>query len=177
MRSLLLVVAVLLVGILSCYGPETTEETPSEPVADAAAEPTPDEQVAQLEAMCAGAQEAMAGRQAAKSLYERLGGREQIHAVVEDVVRRHEVNDQISHLLEGVDTVHLVNQVTDFLVVGSGGEGEYEGLDMATAHAHLELTNADFLAAGADVGAAMTAAGVGADEQPGGAVRFRRAAG
>ena len=128
-------------------------------------EPTPDEQVAEMEAMCAGAADAMAGRQAESSLYDRLGGRDAIQAVVADTVARHQVNDAIVHTMEGVDAENLINQVTEFLVVATGGEGEYTGRDMANAHAHLDLNNMHFLAAGGDLGAAMTAAGVGEEEQ------------
>ena len=78
---------------------------------------------------------------------------------------RHLVNEQILHLMEGVDADHLIAQVTDFLVVGTGGEGEYTGRTMAESHAHLELSNVEFLAAGSDLGAAMDAAGWGENEK------------
>jgi hemoglobin len=158
-------VTAALVGALACSSPEPTEKVEPAPVAEAAAEPTADEKVAEMETMCAGAQEAMQARQAATPLYERLGGRDAIHVVVVDTVRRHQVNEQIKHVMEGVDTDHLVEQVTDFLSSAFGGDVEYVGRDMVTAHAHLDLSNADFLAAGGDLGAAMTAAGVGEDEQ------------
>jgi len=127
-------------------------------------EATPDEKVAELEQMCAEASEAIAARQAESSLYDRVGGRESIHAVVAGTVERHLRNDDIKHLLVNVDTDHLINQVTDFLVVGTGGEGDYSGRDMISAHAHMSLTNADFLAAGGDLGAAMESAGWGKNE-------------
>lgn len=155
---------ILLIALAGCGG--TAEETAApaeEPVQEA--EPTPDEIVAEHEAACAEAAEAMAARQAETSLYDRIGGREAIQAVVTDVVARHAVNDTIKHTLEGVDTDHLIGQVTDFLVVATGGEGEYTGRDMASAHAHLGLSNAEFLAAGADVDAAMEAAGWGENER------------
>jgi len=53
----------------------------------------------------------------------------------------------------------------DLLVVGTGGEGEYNGRSMPDSHARLEMTNADFLAAGGDLGAAMKNAGWGENEQ------------
>ncbi len=133
--------------------------------AERAPDPTPDEQVAALETMCAEAQEAMAARQAESTLFERVGGREGIHEMVADTVRRHQVNDAIKHTLDGVDPDRLVEQVTDFLVVATGGQGEYHGRDMVTAHAHLNLSNADFLAAGSDLVAAMEASGWGDDER------------
>ena len=125
---------------------------------------TPDQQVAQLDAMCADAQPAMAARQAERKLYDRLGGRESIHVVVEDVVRRHQNNEAIAHFLDGVDLERLVNQVTDFLASATGGNVAYRGRDLRSSHARLELTNADFLAAGGDVEAALVAAGVGPGE-------------
>jgi hemoglobin len=130
----------------------------------AAAEPTADEKVAGLEQMCAQAAEAIAARQKESSLYDRVGGREAIHAVVAGTVERHLVNAAIKHTLEGVDTDNLIKHVTDFLVVATGGQGKYGGRDMHSAHAHLSLTNTDFLAAGGDLGAAMATAGWGESE-------------
>lgn len=162
-------IAVLVVVTVGCSSSGPAEE--SEPVADAstaapaAAEPTADEKVAELEAMCAAAAEAMAARQAATPLYERLNGREGIHAVFTDVVRRHQENEQIKHMMEGVDTAHLIEQVSDFLSSATGGSEEYHGRDMVSAHANLAISNADFLAAGGDIKDAMMAAGVGEDEQ------------
>ena len=160
-----LAVTVVLAGTLGCSSTEPTENAEATPAVEAAAEPTADEKVAELEAMCAGAAEAMAARQAAESLYDRLGGRDAIRVVAADTLRRHQVNEQIKHVMEGVDADHLTDQVTDFLCAAFGGDVEYAGRDMVTAHSHLNLSNADFLAAGSDLGAAMTAAGVGEDEQ------------
>ena len=164
-----LALAVTFLALVGCAGPEPAPEPKVEPEAQVATpeptpEPTPDEQVAALEAMCADAQEAMQACQAETMLYERLGGRDAIHGVVADVVQRHLVNEQIKNIMVGVDTAKLVEQVTDFLSEASGGDVPYTGSDMVTAHAHLALTNADFLAAGNDVQAAMVAGGVGQNE-------------
>ncbi len=136
-----------------------------EPQTQQAPAPTPDEIVAGLEAMCAEAQSAMAERQAADSLFNRVGGRDGIHKAVAETVRLHQINEPIKRVMEGVDPDHLIAQVTDFLVIATGGQGEYDGQDMATAHAHLNLSNADFLAAGSDLGAGMDFAGWGEDEK------------
>lgn len=130
----------------------------------AVVEQTPDEQVAGLEQMCAEAMEAITARQAEASLYDRVGGRDGIHTVVVDTVGRHQVNEPIKHLFEGGNPEHLIAQVTDFLVVATGGEGEYNGMDMVAAHANMGLTNAAFLAAGGDLGAAMESSGWGENE-------------
>lgn len=157
----------LLVIVAGCAGggEEPTNETASRESTPEVTEPTPDEKVVELEQMCAGVAEAISARQAESSLYDRVGGREGLHTVVADTVQRHQVNEQIKHLLDEVDTDHLISQVTDFLVVATGGEGEYTGRDMHEAHAHMALTNADFLAAGSDLGAAMESAGWGENEQ------------
>ena len=143
--------------------PDGTSQEPAVPQAktqvQAALVATPDEQVAALDAMCAEAKPAMEARQAENTLFSRVGGREGLHEVVVETVRRHQINERIKHLLDGVDPDLLIKRVTNFLVIATGGQGEYLGRDMVTAHAHLKLTNADFLAAGGDLGAAMDAAG------------------
>lgn len=127
----------------------------AEQASPAEAEAEPADQARELEAMCAENAEAMAARQAESSLYERLGGADRIHDIVEEVVRLHGENEAIRHVLDGVDRERLVDGVAQFLAVGSGGPGEYTGRDMESAHAHLQLTNADFIAAGGDVMQAM----------------------
>ncbi len=163
-KARIFVLIILLVGLAGCSGPaEEAVEAVEEAVQEAVL--TPDQHVAEMEAMCADAAEAMTARQAEASLFDRVGGREGIHRMVADTVARHQVNETIVHTMEGVDPEHLISQVTDFLVVASGGEGEYIGRDMVEAHAHLSLSNAEFLAAGGDLGAAMDAAGWGEGEK------------
>ncbi len=144
--------------------PESTDTDQTPAATEASAEPTVDEQIQTLDEMCADASEAMTLRQEAQSLYDRAGGRDAISQVVKETVRLHLENDKIKHLFEGVDTEQLNQQVTDFLVVATGGEGQYTGRDMAAAHAELNLTNDDFLAAGGDLNQAMQTSGWGEDE-------------
>lgn len=135
-------------------------------LAGGAAEPEPSagERIAQLKAMCNEAAPDIEARQAERSLYERLGGREAIHALTDEIVRLHLENDDIKHIFEGVDTSRLSDQVTDFMVVGYGGQGEYTGRDMTTTHAHLGITDADFLSAGGDIEQALENLGHGEEE-------------
>lgn len=163
-KAKVFVLIILLVGLAGCSGPaEEAVEAVEEAVQEA--ELTPDQHVAEMEAMCAGAAEAMTARQVEASLFDRVGGREGIHQMVADTVARHQVNETIVHTLEGVDPEHLISQVTDFLVGATGGENVYAGRDMVEAHAHLSLSNAEFLAAGSDLGASMDAAGWGEGEK------------
>ena len=142
--------------------PESTDA--DQAATEASAEPTVDEQIQTIDEMCADASEAMTLRQEAQSLYDRAGGRDAIDQVVKETVRLHLENDKIKHLFDGVDSEKLIQLVTDFLVVATGGEGEYTGRDMVAAHAELNLTNDDFLAAGLDLKTAMQTSGWGEDE-------------
>ncbi|MDH3626482.1 MAG: group 1 truncated hemoglobin [Acidobacteriota bacterium] len=158
----------VLVALVGCGGDPAQEEAVAEEMVDHATDVVEtvvvDPAVLQMQADCAAAADAMAVRQTEASLYDRLGGRDAIFTVVTDVVARHRVNEPIMHLMEGVDDARLISQVTDFLSQASGGDVEYHGMNMVDAHAHMNLTDEHFLAAGGDVQAAMEAAGVGADE-------------
>jgi hemoglobin len=160
------IVVLALVAAVSCGGdPADEEPVAATEEAEATNEmPAVDPAVAQMQADCAAAADAIAARQAESSLYDRLGGREAIFAVTTDVVRRHRVNPTIVHLMEGVVDADLIEKVTDFLSQASGGDVAYDGLDMVAAHAHLGLTDEHFLSAGGDVQAALQAAGVGEGE-------------
>jgi len=169
-RNILIPTLFGLTGLLAACGGTSTDvpqEAASQPEAqvEQAPAPTPDEQVAGLEAMCAEAQPAMAARQAEDSLFNRVGGRDGIEKAVAETVRLHQINEPINHLMEGVDPDHLTEQVTDFLVLATGGQGEYDGRNMVDAHAHMNMNNAQFLAAGSDLGAGMTFAGWGENEK------------
>lgn len=160
------IVMLALVAVVSCGGDSAYEEpvAPVEKAAASAEERVVDPAIAQMQADCAAAADAMQARQAESALYDRLGGREALFAVTTDIVRRHRVNPTIVHLMEGVDDADLIAKVTDFLSQAAGGDVEYNGLDMVAAHAHLNLTDEHFLSAGGDVQAGMQAAGVGENE-------------
>lgn len=115
----------------------------------------PADQVAKLKESCEATAGERASRHEATPLYERLGERQGIEAIVRETVRLHGENETVVHIMEGVNRDHLVQQVTDFLAAATGGEVTYEGRDMVAAHAHLDINDAEFLAAGGDVAQAM----------------------
>ena len=160
-RETILLISLAL--LCACGGPVAETETAAKP--EPAVERTPDEEVAELERICTEAGPEIQARQAERSLYERLGGREGIRAIVVDMLGRHQANPVVSPYFEDVDTDRFVEQGVDFISVGTGGEGEYSGRDVAMVHADMKLTNAVFLEAGADLDAAMAAAGYGAEER------------
>ncbi len=134
-------------------------------VAETAAEaPDADAQVAGLEAMCAANADARMARHSAETLYERLGREDGIHALTRELVRIHLQNDEIKHLLEGTDGDKVAERVALFMISGMGGPSVYDGPSLPESHAHLELTNADFMSAGGDMIVAMQNLNYGQDE-------------
>ena len=126
--------------------------------------PTPDEQIAFLDAKCAASAEARKARHQEKPLFERLGGEEKIHALTREIVRLHLENKSIQYIFTGLDTDKVAHRVALFIISGTGGQAAYDGPALSESHAHMKLSNADFLAAGADVIQAMKNLGYGQNE-------------
>jgi len=121
----------------------------------AAKAPTVEEQIAGMEKMCLETADARGKRQEEKSLHERLGGDEKIAQMFRNVLARHRVNESIKHTMDGVDDDMLVEHLVEFVSAGTGGGATYTGKSMPEAHRDMNLTDADFLAAGGDIVAAM----------------------
>ena len=113
------------------------------------------QQVAGLQKMCSDNAEAIKQRQTEKPLYERLGKRPRIKVLAKKILAAHSSNPKIGHMFAHLNKAKFVQNVTDFLVLGTGGKAHYAGKDMGTAHRSLHITNADFLSAGGDVKAVM----------------------
>lgn len=79
-----------------------------------------------------------------KTLYDRLGGRDAIEAVVDEFYDRVLTDERLEHYFEGVDTEALQDHQAKFISHVAGGPVEYDGRNMAAAHAHLDITAADF---------------------------------
>ena len=123
-----------------------------------------DEQMTALASMCADSASARADRHARRALYERLGGYDPILELTHEIVRRHQVNPDFEVMFRHIDGDKLARHGADFLAAGTGGTAEYTGRDLPAAHAHLRLTDADFLSAGRDVVGAMQHLGYGQEE-------------
>ena len=126
--------------------------------------PTVDEQVSGMQKMCADTATARSERHEANPLYFRLGEYDKIHKFTTEVVRLHFENPALDSIMEGIDGNVLAKNVADFTSAGTGGPEVYKGRDMPSAHAHLKLTDADFLAAGGDIVQAMQNMGYGQPE-------------
>ena len=91
-----------------------------------------------------------------KSLFERLGGAEQIAAISSDVVDRHIANPKINQHFQNIEDVdQFKKHVTEFFIMGSGGPANYQGRDMPSAHKDMNLNEADLIGAIDDVLASL----------------------
>ena len=160
---------ILLVLVLACSEstPRPEIEVAGEPTHDAevASGQEPGDDLAEMARACDEAATAIAQRQAERSLYERLGGREGIEAIMVEMVDVHMTNPDIRPLFDGVDIDGFIKNSTDFLAAGAGGDVEYTGRDVPSVHERMNLTSSLFLAAGADLQKAMQNLELGPDEQ------------
>ena len=127
-------------------------------------EPTTAEKMNGLQDMCTTTEEARTERQAADSLYNRLGGYDRILELTTTIVVNHRKNPDIIPMLEHVDDKMLAKHVADFVAAGTGGTTEYTGRSLEASHAHLKLTDADFLSAGGDIVKSMNSMEYGQNE-------------
>ncbi|HVK32874.1 MAG TPA: group 1 truncated hemoglobin [Burkholderiaceae bacterium] len=99
-----------------------------------------------------------------QSLYQRLGGAERIAVIVDDLVDRHAVNPVLAPRFRGKDLARLKALATQFFCMGSGGPQAYEGRDLRTAHAGMNINEQELVATIDDAVAALQGHGVGAGE-------------
>ena len=79
-----------------------------------------------------------------KSLYERLGGKDAITAVVDDFVGNVAADKRINGFFAKTDVPRLKRNLVDQICQGTGGPCVYTGKDMKTAHKGMGITDADF---------------------------------
>lgn len=100
-------------------------------------------------------------------LFERLGGREGIAAVVDKTMANHLTNPLIGtrfeHATQSVEV--LARHATEFFCTGLSGTPTYEGRPLLEAHAGMNISDAEFVAVLDDILDAMNAVGVGEREQ------------
>jgi len=100
-----------------------------------------------------------------KSLYERLGGKKAIVAVVDDFVANVGADTRINKFFAATDLaklkMHLVNQICE----ASGGPCKYTGRTMKEAHEGMGVSTADFNALVEDLVKALDKHKVGEKEK------------
>jgi hemoglobin len=77
------------------------------------------------------------------TLYDRLGGREGIRAVVDDFYDRLLADDGLGPFFEDADMAKLRRTQTDFLCQAAGGPETYDAEPVREAHLHVPFTPAD----------------------------------
>lgn len=69
------------------------------------------------------------------SLYDELGGAPAIETALEIFYQRVMHDPRVAVFFEGVDVDRIKAKQASFLAIAFGGESEYDGRDLATAHA------------------------------------------
>ena len=158
-------IAITLVISLSALAATAALADPGKTEKPAAAAPSADDQVMELEKMCEANAEARAARHADKTLYERLDKDKGIHRLTKEIIRLHLQNEQIKHMFEGLDNEMVAEHVAQFMISGMGGPPVYKDRpSLSDSHRQLKLTNGDFMSAGGDVIQAMKNLEYGQDE-------------
>jgi hemoglobin len=93
------------------------------------------------------------GRQ--KSLYDRLGGKPAITAVIDQFVANVANDKRINERFATTDIPRLKKNLVDQVCTASGGPCTYTGRDMKTTHAGMRITTADFNALVEDLVASL----------------------
>jgi hemoglobin len=101
----------------------------------------------------------------AKSLFERLGGKGAITAVVEDFRDRCGGDSRINAKFARTDMARLTSMLIDQVSEASGGPAKYTGRDMKTTHTDMRVTTGEFNALVEDLVATLNKFGVGKGEQ------------
>ncbi|UPV73381.1 group 1 truncated hemoglobin [Halorussus limi] len=100
-----------------------------------------------------------------ETLYDRLGGRDAIAAVVESFYDRVLDDDRIAHFFEDTDMSALRAHQTTFLASVTGGPVEYDGADLSSAHADLDIDGRDFEIVARHLDEALAEFDVSADDR------------
>lgn len=100
-----------------------------------------------------------------KSLYDRLGGKPTITAVVDDFVGRVAADNRINGKFANANIPRLKMMLVDQICQASGGPCTYAGRDMKTAHTGMGINGAEFDALVGDLVATLNKFKVGEQEK------------
>ncbi len=100
-----------------------------------------------------------------RSLYERLGAKDSIRAVVDDFVGRVAKDDRINPKFTKTDIGRLKQMLVDQVCEAAGGPCKYNGRSMKEAHSGMKVTSGEFDALVGDLVATMNHFKVGKTEQ------------
>jgi len=115
--------------------------------------------------LAVGCSSTMQQSMADKSLYDRLGGKEAITAVVDDFVARVAADKRINGFFAKANVPRLKMMLVDQICEATGGPCKYTGRDMKSAHKGMGISNADFDALVGDLIASLDKFNVGEREK------------
>lgn len=99
------------------------------------------------------------------SLYDRLGGRPGIEAIVASIWENHVSNPLINKRYAASDPAEVKRLVTEMCCAGFGGPETYTGKDMIAAHKGMNINDTEFVAVCDDVLRALDENQVGQREK------------
>ena len=79
-----------------------------------------------------------------KSLYERLGGKPAIQAVVDDFIGNVAADNRINSFFANTNIPRLNTMLVNQICQATGGPCKYEGRSMKAAHAGMGVSDANF---------------------------------
>ena len=82
--------------------------------------------------------------EAEKSLYDRLGGKGAITAVVDEFVNRTVADSRVNGRFAFTDAKKFKASNVDLICKATGGPCTYQGKDMKTTHVGMRISNAEF---------------------------------
>ena len=101
----------------------------------------------------------------AATLYDRLGGKDAITAVVDDFVANVAADTRINARFANADIPRLKTMLVDQICEATGGPCKYTGKDMRTSHTGMKITEAEFNALVEDLAQALDKHKVGETEK------------
>ena len=111
-------------------------------------------------------EQVVAAEQSAQaSLYDRLGGRPGIEAIVANIWENHVSNPLVNKRYADSDPAEVKRLVTEMCCAGFGGPETYTGKDMITAHKGMNINDTEFVAVCDDVLKALDQNNVGQREK------------
>ncbi len=102
-----------------------------------------------------------------RPLFERLGGRDGVRAVVEKTIANHLANPVVRTRFEHAQQTpqQLVDHAVEFFCTGLTGVATYTGRPIADAHAGMNITDEEFCAVLDDIIEALDSNGIGEPER------------
>lgn len=99
--------------------------------------------------------------QTTASLYERLGRREGITRITQDILKNHLANPIVKIRFENnEDLARVERRVVEFFCAGAGGPESYSGKDMVSTHKGMNISEQEFVTVIDDAMAALEKNGI-----------------